>query len=552
MDDDSRRRGPPTPAEPASVTRTFLIADIRRHTQPTDPDDRAASEPTERFVSIARQRVQARSGTIVEVRGDEILAVFDSAREAVRAAVDLQAALAAGQEGLPPGASIGIDAGEAVQLGDGFRGRVLSMAARLCARARPGEILVTPELAHLAGDVEGIRFEDRGPVRLKGISKPVNLLTVVRPPVPGEATLAENALAGRLEFHLLGPLDVIEEGRQVPLGGPRQRLVLAHLLLAANRVLPMEDLVDRVWDGDPPQAARNTIQSYVSHLRQAIGAERIELRTPGYILHAEPEELDVLRFEQILRRARRQLPVEPREAAATIGEALELWGGSPLADLAEAPSLAGEIARLEELRLAALEDLLGARLAVGEHAEALPELERLTLEHPLRERLWAHLMLARYRSGRQAEALEAYRRAQEILADELGIDPSPELQELHHRFLQHDPSLELTGRPLRGYRLLDRVGEGAFGVVWRALDPEMGREVAIKQIHPRLADDASFVRRFEQEAQTIARLEHPHVVPLYDYWSCDGCAGAVSMTCSRAATSTRSVRFVSWITSRRR
>ena len=189
-----------------------------------------------------------------------------------------------------------------------------------------------------------------------------------------------------------------------------------------------------------------------------------------------------------------------------------------MSDLADAPSLVGEIARLQELRTNAVEDLLAARLAVGEHAEVLPDLERLVAEHPLRERLWIHLVLARYRSGRQAEALEGYRRAQEILADELGIDPSPELQDLHRRILQHDPTLQPTGKPLRGYRLLEKVGEGAFGVVWRSLDPDLGREVGIKQIHPRLADDPSFVRRFEQEAQTIARIEHPHVVPLYDYW----------------------------------
>ena len=226
----------------------------------------------------------------------------------------------------------------------------------------------------------------------------------------------------------------------------------------------------------------------------------------------------MLRFEQFLRRARRLLPTDPREAASTLDEALVLWAGSPLSDLADAPSLDGEIARLQELRVSAIEDLVGARLSVGEHAEVLPDLERLVREHPLRERFWAHLMLARYRSGRQAEALDAFRQAQELLADELGIDPSQELQELQRRMLQQDPALQLTGKPLRGYRLIERVGEGAFGVVWRALDPELGREVGVKQIHPRLSDDPSFVRRFEQEAQTIARLEHPHVVPLYDYW----------------------------------
>ena len=520
MDADLRPRAPSTPNPPASVIRAFLIADIRGYTRFSDArGDEAAARLTERFVTIARERVEMHSGAIVEVRGDEILAVFDSARQAVHAAIDLQEAIAAQQTtNMPLGIGIGIDAGEAVPLGGGYRGRVLNMAARLCARARPGETLVTAELAHLSGNVEGVRFEDRGNVRLKGISRPINLMSASRPPTPGEVLPDQKPIAGTLEFRLLGPLEVAADGRQVPLGGPRQRLVLAHLLLAVNRVLPMEDLVDRVWDEDPPHAARNTIQSYVSHLRGKLGADRIEGRSPGYILHAEPEQVDLLRFEHLVRRARRQLTVEPREAVATLGEALTLWRGSPLSDVAGASSLAGEIARLEELRLGAVEDLLGARLALGDHAEALPDLEQLTVEYPLRERLWAHLMLARYRSGRQADALASYRRAQELLGEELGIDPSLELQDLHRRILQQDAALQLTGHPLRGYRLLEQVGRGAFGVVWRALDPELGREVAVKQIHPWLADDASFVRRFEQEAQTIARLEHPHVVPLYDYW----------------------------------
>ncbi len=473
----------------------------------------------ERFLAIARECVDGHTGTVVEVRGDEVLAVFDSAREALRAALDIQAGVAAEPaERQMLGVGIGLGRGR----GGPGRGRVsrsrLNLAARLCARARGGEILVTSELVHLAGAVEGIRFQDRGPVRLKGLSRPVDVLAVTEAAGSATAPSSAGAVAGHLVFRILGPLEVTDGGRPVTLGGPRQRLVLAHLLLAANRVVTMDELIERVWDEEPPRAARNTIQSYISHLRAALGPDRIEGRSPGYVVHAEPDELDVLRFEQFLRRARRLLPTDPREAATTLDEALILWAGSPLSDLADSPSLDGEIARLQELRVSAIEDLIGARLSVGEHAEVLPDLERLVREHPLRERFWAHLMLARYRSGRQAEALDAFRQAQELLADELGIDPSQELQELQRRMLQQDPALQLTGKPLRGYRLLERVGEGAFGVVWRALDPELGREVGVKQIHPRLSDDPSFVRRFEQEAQTIARLEHPHVVPLYDYW----------------------------------
>ena len=146
------------------------------------------------------------------------------------------------------------------------------------------------------------------------------------------------------------------------------------------------------------------------------------------------------------------------------------------------------------------------------------ELEALTRELPLRERLWELLMLALYRSRRPADALAAFERARDGLARELGVDPSPDLRRLHERILREDPDLDLEGEPLRGYRLLEQVGEGAFGVVYRAIQPQVGREVAIKAVHPELANHPDFVRRFDHEAQIVARLEHPHVVPLYDYW----------------------------------
>ena len=318
-------------------------------------------------------------------------------------------------------------------------------------------------------------------------------------------------------FRVLGPLEVSGEGGALPLGGPKQRTALAHLILNANQVVAAERLIDALWGEEPPDAARGTLQTYVSRLRSVLGSSAIEGRAPGYLLHVEPDEIDALRFERLLRDARRS-DGEPRAAAATLAEALDLWRGPALADLATEPSLAPEIARLEELRLQATEEAIDVGLDLGRQTEAVAQLEALTREHPLRERLWGELMLALYRVDRQADALGAFERARAILADELGIDPSQELQELHARILRQDPDLDLKGEPLRGYRLLDQIGEGAFGVVYRATQPQIGREVAIKAVHPEFANHPDFVRQFEREAQIVARLEHPHVVPLYDYW----------------------------------
>jgi serine/threonine protein kinase/WD40 repeat protein/DNA-binding winged helix-turn-helix (wHTH) protein len=338
---------------------------------------------------------------------------------------------------------------------------------------------------------------------------------------PGATTLPDpepTLSASALEFRVLGPLGVAAAGRPLSLGGRKQRLVLALLLLEANRVVSVDRLIDRVWGDEPPEAARSTIQAYVSRLRKVLGPGRIEARSPGYVLLAAPEEVDAEQFERLTADAHRRVESDPQAAKALLDRALDLWRGPALDDLEAEPGLRAQLTRLEELRLAAMEDRVEARLALGHHAELTPELERLVADHPLQERLWAALVLALYRSGRQAEALAAFQRARRILDDELGIDPSPELQRLQERILNHDPALQLRGRRLRGYELVERIGEGSTGTVYRAIQPIVRRDVAVKIIHRRLANDPEFVRRFEQEAHIVARLEHPHIVPLYDYW----------------------------------
>jgi WD40 repeat protein/DNA-binding SARP family transcriptional activator len=320
-----------------------------------------------------------------------------------------------------------------------------------------------------------------------------------------------------MRFQLLGPLTATDGDRPIAIGGPKQRLVLAHLLLNVNQTVPADHLIDAVWGEETPETARGTLQTYVSRLRSVLGTEAIEGTTPGYRFRADPEELDTFCFESLLREARDD-GLGPQEALNALDEAIGLWRGPALADLALEPSLLGEIARLEELRIAAIEERIATRLELGQHTEVIAELEAATAAHPLRERLWGQLILALYRSGRQAEALAAFDRARGILADQLGIDPSRELLDLHERVLRQEESLQVPGQALRGYRLLDKIGEGAFGSVFRAIQPQVEREVAIKAIHAELANQPDFVRRFEREAQLVARLEHPYIVPLYDYW----------------------------------
>ena len=242
------------------------------------------------------------------------------------------------------------------------------------------------------------------------------------------------------ELRLLGPVQAVRAGRDVALGGPRQRAVLALLALDAGRVVPAGRLVEEVWRGRPPPGAAKTLRSYVSRLRSALAPEvAVVARGGGYALSAGPGQLDVARFERLV--AEGQAALGGGEAAAAgnrFREALALWRGPAFADVADVEPLAREGARLEELRLVAVEGRLEADLAAGSHAEVAGELERLVGEYPLRERLWRLLMLALYRGGRQADALAAYQRARAMLAGELGLEPGPELRELERAVLRQE------------------------------------------------------------------------------------------------------------------
>jgi DNA-binding SARP family transcriptional activator len=242
-----------------------------------------------------------------------------------------------------------------------------------------------------------------------------------------------------VDYRILGPLEVVDAGRSLPLGGPKQRSLLALLLLHANEVVSTDDLIDRLWGAQPPPTVAKVLQVQVWRLRKALGRDRLSTRPPGYVLLVESEELDLARFERLLGEA---LGAEPGTAAEKLREALALWRGAPLGDLTYESFVSAEVARLEELREVALEERIEADLALGRHAQLVPELEALVDEHPLRERLRGQLMLALYRSGRQADALEAYRGARRLLVEELGLEPGPALQGLERAILAQDSSLD--------------------------------------------------------------------------------------------------------------
>lgn len=249
-----------------------------------------------------------------------------------------------------------------------------------------------------------------------------------------------------LDFRILGPIEVVESDGSIRLGGPRQRATLAILLLEANRVVSVERLAEDLYAGAAPVTAVTQVQRQISDLRKVLPKQVIETRSPGYMIHVLTEQLDLNRFERQAENATQLLARgEAQRAAELLRDALALWRGAPLADLAYESFAQSAIERLDEIRLAALEQRIEADLALGRHRELVAELEQLTSEQPTRERFRAQLMFALYRSGRQPEALDVYRNTRETLMREFGIEPTPRLRELERAILTQDPALDLGG-----------------------------------------------------------------------------------------------------------
>ncbi len=324
-----------------------------------------------------------------------------------------------------------------------------------------------------------------------------------------------------IQIRLLGPIDALVDGEPVELGGRRQRRLLLRLVLAEGRTVSEQQLIDAIWDESDalPSNPSNTVQQYVSRLRGLLGSDAITTTPSGYALDRSLAT-DIEEFERSYESARVLMNRGDLLAGHEhINRALDLWRGPVFGDLTDTPAARFDATRLDELRVSASELAVQAQLDASDVAGATAAAEALVELHPLREAPVRTLALARRRAGQPAGAVRAIADFRQRLADETGLDPTPELLALERELLSNDSApAPAAQRRLRGYELTELIAQGAFGSVYRATQPSIGREVAIKVVRPELANNPQFIRRFEVEAQMVARLEHPHIVPLHDYW----------------------------------
>jgi len=336
-----------------------------------------------------------------------------------------------------------------------------------------------------------------------------------------------------IQFQALGGLSVTHDGEEIAVGGRRQRRLLAMLLIHRNAVVSVDRLADVVFDGEPTPAAATTLRSYVARIRKVVevdgSASGVVTKAPGYMLRVPSELFDVARFEQLVSEGRSRLGRDDSAAATGLRHALGLCRGGAYAEFDDEDWVRPEAQRVAELRLVALESLFDAELACGRSAELVPEIEALVAEQPLREAPRRQLMTALYRSGRQPDALRQFADYRAVLIDELGLDPTPSLRELESRILAHDDALTpaVSGHPLRGYRLGERLGTGRDGTVHAARLAGVDREYVIQTLRQEIADAPDFVRDFEATARRVAALDHPAIVHIHDYWREPGAAYVV-------------------------
>jgi DNA-binding SARP family transcriptional activator/WD40 repeat protein/class 3 adenylate cyclase/energy-coupling factor transporter ATP-binding protein EcfA2 len=400
--------------------------------------------------------LEAHGVVVTKSTGDGVMGGFSSTAGALRCAVAIQQAVAdwdrtgAGVAGTEPLAlRVGVSVGDAVVDNNDLQGTAVVEAARLCAAASGGMILCSEAVRAVSANRSGCTFGPARPMALKGLPGPVLAHEVIWEPLPYDPG------RHRLAFRVLGPLEVVDGDRSVMVGGPKERLVLALLLARVNSTVSVDVLIDALWGDRPPRTAERTVHTYVARLRRTLeprrprGEASTMLLTVGhgYELRVESGQLDAAQFEAMARRGSNQFERRDDAASSTLRQALGLWRGAAFVEFPEVEACTAEARRLEELRLALVEDRVDADLAAGRASELVGEIEMLLRDQPFRERLWGQLVLALYRSGRQRDALEAYQRARRLLIDELGIEPGPELRRLEAAVLAQDPSLEVL-RPV--------------------------------------------------------------------------------------------------------
>lgn len=334
----------------------------------------------------------------------------------------------------------------------------------------------------------------------------------------------EQSVDAAVSIRVFGGVGLDTPDGPLRVGGRRLQRLFALLVIRYGRIVTIDWLAEHLWrDEDRPDAYEVRLRTYLSRLRQALperAAEWIETVPGGYRLAAPPDAVEHVRAGRLRERAREARDTgDPLAARRLLDDALAVWRGEPFRELEDLDWARTEIEQLHLDRLEMLEERWETELALGRHTQITGELGSFLAEQPLRERAARQCALALHRCGRTAEALRVLASFRRRLADDTGLEPSPALVDLERSLLDGDASLDAPeGRPLRGYRLVEEVGAGAFAVVWRAIQPSVDRDVAIKQIRPEFASRPEFIRRFEAEARTVARIEHPHVVPLIDFW----------------------------------
>jgi DNA-binding SARP family transcriptional activator/class 3 adenylate cyclase len=521
-----------------SGTVTFLFTDIEGSTRLLTVLRDGYGQVLADHQRLLRDAFAETGGQEIDTQGDSFFVAFSRARDAVAAAVSAQRALAdhPWPEGTAVKVRMGLHSSEPTVGEERYVGLGVHRAARICSAAHGGQILLSAVTRGLVEDdlPDGVTLRDLGEHRLKDLERaePLSQLLISRLPAdfpaPRTAGLVPSGIAGHeqelgeaahvavgsprgeLDFLILGPLEVRDGDESLPIGGPKQRAVLALLLLDAGRVVSSDRLIDVLWGERPPRTAATSLQNFISQLRKILGPDVLVTKPPGYVLRIRREQLDLNRFRALVEKARTS---PPELRAEQLRDALALWRGPALEEFAFDAFSHSDVAHLDELRLAALEDRIEADLAVGLDAELIGELEAVVQAHPLRERPRAQLMLALYRAGRQAEALQVYQETRRALVEQLGLDPSPGLQQLHASIIRQETGLDAVPRSATPEDHLAAVMRAALS---GRLVPVLGTDVS--ELATRLAQRFDYPtdngRLLPQVAQYVAVMKGSG--PLYD------------------------------------